>query len=446
MLLATWFKRTLKTSLLGQIYANKAKTKGLGYMSSRNQTHMSSPNAFIGDPQYIYQQYIKAYKKGVFNFIKEDMDKYTNETVPRKYFSGGAGSFDMAQATFGRNVIGITDNEAVGNPAMFHDEEKMDMATVALERNGAMNAPDAAMTSERGQRADRAMMTQERLTTVDALGIISKVFTEKELTNTWDLQGNLNVGKLLLFKPHKEFLASVWLPHFQQIMQERGLSSQEFMREINEEKFDAETIKFLKAPLSNGGNVRSQNEEIVGMDTEAFKKELIERIGVLAKSGDHRLKVDLGGTLYQEINNVTDILERTLEEVARENGVTDPIGAHEWIKGWQVRIRGMSLNTSYLYYMRRSIDNSGDFFQRKWVQLEYIDLLDQRQWPRLTQDPADLLIVSRSLYLGKWNFLMQGSLEKDLNMAFLNNVDKFVKSKGIFVTEIPRTDQVERGL
>jgi len=34
MLLATWFKRTLKQSLLGQMYANKAKVKGVDYTSS----------------------------------------------------------------------------------------------------------------------------------------------------------------------------------------------------------------------------------------------------------------------------------------------------------------------------------------------------------------------------------------------------------------------------
>ena len=41
------------------------------------------------DVNGIYQRYLKAFKKGVFNYIKEDVDKYTNEAIPRKYFSGG---------------------------------------------------------------------------------------------------------------------------------------------------------------------------------------------------------------------------------------------------------------------------------------------------------------------------------------------------------------------
>jgi len=75
MILATWYKKALKESLLGQIYADKAKVKGVDQNPRNNEI--------------IYRQYLKAFKKGVFNYIKEDVDKFTNETVPRKYFSGG---------------------------------------------------------------------------------------------------------------------------------------------------------------------------------------------------------------------------------------------------------------------------------------------------------------------------------------------------------------------
>ena len=49
---------------------------------------------------------MKAYKKGVFNFIKEDVDKYTNETIPRKYFSGGVvGSYKRAAEELGHETL-----------------------------------------------------------------------------------------------------------------------------------------------------------------------------------------------------------------------------------------------------------------------------------------------------------------------------------------------------
>ncbi len=86
MILATWYKKALKESLLGEIFADKAKVKGVG--------NLSSPSVLIGDPQYIYQQYLKAFKKGVYNYIKEDEDKFTHQSIPRKYFAGG---FDRAE-------------------------------------------------------------------------------------------------------------------------------------------------------------------------------------------------------------------------------------------------------------------------------------------------------------------------------------------------------------
>jgi len=79
MILATWYKKTLKESLLGRIYADKTKVKGVDQDPKANEA--------------IYQRYLKAFKKGVFNYIKEDVDKYTNEEIPRKYFSGGFEDF-----------------------------------------------------------------------------------------------------------------------------------------------------------------------------------------------------------------------------------------------------------------------------------------------------------------------------------------------------------------
>jgi len=75
MILATWYKQALKESLLGKVYADRAKVQGVNQDPKNNEI--------------IYKRYLKAFKKGVFNYIKEDVDKYTNEPIPRKYFSGG---------------------------------------------------------------------------------------------------------------------------------------------------------------------------------------------------------------------------------------------------------------------------------------------------------------------------------------------------------------------
>ena len=87
MILAAWYKKVLKDSLLGRIYADKSKVNGV--MPSPTAEAWVQGKVFIGDPAHIYQQYLIAFKKGVYNYIKEDEDIYTKQRIPRKYFAGG---------------------------------------------------------------------------------------------------------------------------------------------------------------------------------------------------------------------------------------------------------------------------------------------------------------------------------------------------------------------
>jgi len=76
LILAAWFKSHLKKSLLGQVYVDKAKTNGVN----------------VDDPAVkdkIYAQYLKAYEKGVYNFVKDEYDPQSQEFASRTYFSGG---------------------------------------------------------------------------------------------------------------------------------------------------------------------------------------------------------------------------------------------------------------------------------------------------------------------------------------------------------------------
>jgi len=76
MVLGAWYKTNLEESLLGQIYVDKRKTKGIDTVDK-------------GVNQKIYNQYLEAFKQGVYNYVKEDYDPVTTQITPRKYFSGG---------------------------------------------------------------------------------------------------------------------------------------------------------------------------------------------------------------------------------------------------------------------------------------------------------------------------------------------------------------------
>ncbi|MBF0533276.1 MAG: hypothetical protein HQL23_09330, partial [Candidatus Omnitrophica bacterium] len=76
MILASWYKSALKDALLNKVYTNQSKISGVK----------------TADPaikEKIYEQYLKAFKQGVFNYIKENTDPITEETTLRQYFSGG---------------------------------------------------------------------------------------------------------------------------------------------------------------------------------------------------------------------------------------------------------------------------------------------------------------------------------------------------------------------
>lgn len=75
LILATWFKQNLRSSILNN-YIDQNKITGVD-IEDKDQK------------QKIYGQYLESYKKGVFSYIKDDVDSMTEETIPRKYFSGG---------------------------------------------------------------------------------------------------------------------------------------------------------------------------------------------------------------------------------------------------------------------------------------------------------------------------------------------------------------------
>lgn len=95
MILATWYKRNLKNSILNAVYSDQNKTVGVDHQQK-------------GITDKIYNQYIEAFKTGVYNFIKEDHDPYTNKNISRKYFSGGLGKVrDLAMVSNSQNLSSV---------------------------------------------------------------------------------------------------------------------------------------------------------------------------------------------------------------------------------------------------------------------------------------------------------------------------------------------------
>jgi len=95
MILATWYKLNLKQSLLGQVYVDQNKTLGIDTQDK-------------GINEKIYNQYIEAFTKGVYDYIKEDYDPDADEIIPKKYFSGGvSGTFNRRMGKWLTELVKI---------------------------------------------------------------------------------------------------------------------------------------------------------------------------------------------------------------------------------------------------------------------------------------------------------------------------------------------------
>ena len=76
LLLALWFKQTLKNSLLGQAYSNRQNVKGVD---------LAPPQA----KEQIYARYLEAFQKGAYSLVRKDHNQLRNKISRRQYFAGG---------------------------------------------------------------------------------------------------------------------------------------------------------------------------------------------------------------------------------------------------------------------------------------------------------------------------------------------------------------------
>lgn len=134
LIMAIWFKKALKDSLLGQVYADTSKVQGIA----------------LNDPEMkerIYQQYLTAYKNGVFNYIREELDPASQEMLPRKYFAGG---ITVDERVINTNVPSFSAAQSVGMNAAEKVVVNVDFKTLdgAELTPGATEKPAAEAVAE----------------------------------------------------------------------------------------------------------------------------------------------------------------------------------------------------------------------------------------------------------------------------------------------------------
>jgi len=128
LILATWYKTNLKESLLGQVYVNQNKTQGVETEDKDIKLK-------------IYNQYLEAFKKGSYDYIKEDYDPESQQVIARKYFSGGEDFAALSEKT-------ISDTNAVSVDSWL---AQRGAPRVRVATEARLNGEDKAMGAQTGQ-------------------------------------------------------------------------------------------------------------------------------------------------------------------------------------------------------------------------------------------------------------------------------------------------------
>ena len=151
LILATWYKKKIKESILNQVYADKKKVAGIEPSVSLRGTEGDAviSKRTSSDVELIYNRYLKAFKKGAYNYIKEERDPITQAPTHRKYFSGGLQmkvTLDYAQASavpFSlSNAVKVRVDLAIYNPGV----DGVKAGGRAQPADQAMNAKLNALT------------------------------------------------------------------------------------------------------------------------------------------------------------------------------------------------------------------------------------------------------------------------------------------------------------
>ncbi|MEI6437470.1 MAG: SNF2-related protein [Candidatus Omnitrophota bacterium] len=132
LILAVWFKKKVTSGILNKIYVDRGKVEGVS----------------VDDPQAarkIWAQYVEAFKKGVYNYIKDENDPVTQEVIPRKYFSGGVDF--AAKVSEAMDVVHSVDHAAFGDQPGRYMALSMRARPVDMAQDGEADKGEAARVS-----------------------------------------------------------------------------------------------------------------------------------------------------------------------------------------------------------------------------------------------------------------------------------------------------------
>ncbi len=278
VILATWYKDHLQESLLGKIYVNQNKTLGVDTQDKQIS-------------QKIYAQYVESFKKGAYDFIKEDYDSVTEQVIPRKYFSGGLfiGQFDEVRD----DLASITPDQAMAlnkNDNFIikvdHAEISADNSEVSPKINTELSLPASAEKKidamKRDLKAERKILhytsvqvddLSEDRSDGDGLIFYEKGQENSDIETTEDIRALVSMLHWLANEVGGTFIAQ----------DSKGNNAGEIKDKkfilFNESNVSLLRINFIKGNkkrLSNVAGLRQKMRTSLGIKNQDLRKSLLE--------------------------------------------------------------------------------------------------------------------------------------------------------------------------
>lgn len=150
IILAAWYKRTIKTNIISAQYVDQHKIQGINIQAQTDA---------------IYQQYLTAYKKGVSNMIREEVDSATHQRITRKYFTGGDSfterDINAALHVHSQEPVGIGSRQNLIEVRL-NTSSDLAMNAVATSDDGLMPEAVIASLKQPGHEPKRILITLKR--------------------------------------------------------------------------------------------------------------------------------------------------------------------------------------------------------------------------------------------------------------------------------------------
>ncbi len=306
MILATWFKKNLRESLIGQVYVDQNKTFGIEIKDK-------------AEKQKIFSQYLETFKKGVFNYIKEDYDPATQQIVARKYFSGGFDGTAINEIYQKKTDLAMLSNIQQNNLSNVAKDTLRSVGAVLAEPNEPIRY---AMAVGRSKGESLNIQSSSPISTAPVDSVAARKLREEDYLASKEEQERVfdQVSGQTVIDQGKQFVETSKMARevFRDVLRAAGLNPDAYqLFVLNNETSNAFIIPYTTRAYINVGLIR----EVATLPAKSQKGALAFVLGhEITHIAQYRKRVEQGVVPTLSDFKIEEYIKRHIERYTDEYG------------------------------------------------------------------------------------------------------------------------------